>query len=508
MTNKLSLKTNLNCSACIAAVKPYLDGESSITRWSVDTATPDKVLTVEGPGPLQETARKAVESAGFKVLGDVLPQNPETLPGREPAPRSYYPLVLLLAFLVGLVGLVEITAGVFAWERAMRNFMGGFFLAFSFFKLLDIRGFAESYRMYDVVGRRFPAYGYIYPFIELFLGVAYVIDFQPLVTNLATLAVMLISVVGVTQSLLAKRKIRCACLGTVFNLPMSTVTFLEDALMAAMAALMLFLGSHSSPSHNQPETKGNPTMLKHNSRHDHDHSKMQQTQASLIIQTGLIREAGQPSTLQMMIHDDQGRMVKNFNMVHEAKVHLILVREGLDTFAHLHPEVDAQGNLVTSYTFPKGGTYRLYADLQPGGQSPMTATAQVQVGGNTPAPADLHPNVPGRVQGEGLSADMSIEEGMGREYTLRFDLLNSDGKPIHDLQPYLGALGHLVILSSDGQEYVHAHPLARATHDAPNTVKFHAAIRQGGLYKGWGQFKRGEVIHVVPFVLQIEGHGP
>jgi hypothetical protein len=86
----------------------------------------------------------------------------------------------------------------------------------------------------------------VYPFIELILGAAYLIDFKPWLTNSVTLLVMSISAAGVVQSVLAKRKIRCACLGTVFNLPMSTVTIVEDGMMIAMAAAMLLHGSQGS----------------------------------------------------------------------------------------------------------------------------------------------------------------------------------------------------------------------------------------------------------------------
>ncbi len=117
--------------------------------------------------------------------------------------------------------------------------MGGFFLVFSFFKLLNLDGFADSYAMYDVVAKKFHSWGYIYAFIELGLGLAYVTGFNPLVTNSATFVVMSVSLVGVLQSVLNKRKIRCACLGAVFNLPMSTVTIIEDALMIAMSGITL-----------------------------------------------------------------------------------------------------------------------------------------------------------------------------------------------------------------------------------------------------------------------------
>lgn len=81
--------------------------------------------------------------------------------------------------------------------------------------------------------------GYLYAFTELTLGLAFLTGFNPLLTNAVTLVVMTISIIGVLQSVLNKRKIKCACLGDVFNLPMSTVTIIEDALMIAMSGVML-----------------------------------------------------------------------------------------------------------------------------------------------------------------------------------------------------------------------------------------------------------------------------
>ncbi len=245
MSGPLTFRTNLNCNACVAAVKPYLDRESSIASWEVDIAARDKTLIVHGESVSGEAVRNAVAMAGFKVLGE-LPESltPTNQRHEEGATTTYYPLILIVTFLVGVVALVELAAGSFIWERAMRNFMGGFFLTFSFFKLLDLRGFADSFQMYDIVAQKWRAYAYAYPFIELLLGSAYLTGFQPGFTNVVTLLVMLVSAVGVLKSLLAKRKIRCACLGTVFNLPMSTVTLVEDSLMAAMAAVMLFVSSH------------------------------------------------------------------------------------------------------------------------------------------------------------------------------------------------------------------------------------------------------------------------
>ena len=95
--------------------------------------------------------------------------------------------------------------------------------------------------MYDIVAKRMKGYGYVYAFIELGLGVAYLINFNPVITNSITVIVMSVSIIGVLQSVLNNQKIKCACLGDVFNLPMSTITIIEDALMIIMSATMLLL---------------------------------------------------------------------------------------------------------------------------------------------------------------------------------------------------------------------------------------------------------------------------
>lgn len=248
MTTVQKYRTNLNCGSCVAAVKPYLDNNPAIRRWAVDTADPNKVLTVEGDDLSAGAVERDVASAGFKVLGKIEEAAPthdnlHTPDATEPKSflTTYRPLLLVFAYLIGIVALVEFTAGRFDWMRAMANFMGGFFVAFSFFKLLNLRGFADAYQTYDVLARPVRAYAYVYPFIELGLGVAFLLRLAPVATNIVTLVVMVVSAIGVTQALLQKRRIQCACLGTVFNLPMTKVTFLEDALMAGMAGMALVM---------------------------------------------------------------------------------------------------------------------------------------------------------------------------------------------------------------------------------------------------------------------------
>ena len=153
--------------------------------------------------------------------------------------QSYYPLFLVFAFLVGIVSIATLTStspNLISW---MGNFMGGFFLIFSFFKFLDLKGFAVSYSSYDIITKRWFTFGYIYPFIELAFGIFYLLFPMNLILNSAVTIVMSVSIVGVIESVLNKRKIKCACLGTVFNLPVGTITIIEDALMIGMSLAMI-----------------------------------------------------------------------------------------------------------------------------------------------------------------------------------------------------------------------------------------------------------------------------
>lgn len=152
---------------------------------------------------------------------------------------TYKPVLLIFAYITGITLLIEWMHGGFLWMRWMNHFMAGFFLVFSFFKLLNLKGFAESYSMYDIVANKWNGWGYVYAFTELALGLAFLTRFSPILTNTVTFVVMTISIIGVLQSVINKRKIKCACLGAVFNLPMSTITIIEDFLMIGMSGTML-----------------------------------------------------------------------------------------------------------------------------------------------------------------------------------------------------------------------------------------------------------------------------
>jgi hypothetical protein len=210
----------------------------------------------------------------------------------------------------------------------------------------------------------------------------------------------------------------------------------------------------------------------------------------------------EPADLKLMIHDPHGAMVKDFDVVHEKKVHLIIARDGLDFFAHIHPDIDADGILTTRFSFPIAGNYRLYADYKPAGGQQTVAVGEFTVRGDAPEAPPLTPDAPSKVKGDSLDADVSIDNAKaGESAIVTFKLMDTSDKPVADLQPYLGAMGHLVILSADGKQYVHAHPSEE--NSATDTVVFKAHFPEPGIYKAWGEFRRGDRVHAVPFVVKV-----
>lgn len=229
--------TGMTCGNCEAKVKSKLSEMANVSAVAVSKETGTATITMEKHVPLPD----------FQIAlgGDESRYRISAISHHESKEQAkswlvtYKPILTIFGYITAVTLLAQTQNDTFDWMQWMRHFMAGFFLVFSFFKMLNLDGFAESYAMYDVVARKFPIWGYLYAFVELGLGIANLIDFNPLVTNTVTLVVMSVSIIGVLQSVLNKKKIQCACLGAVFNLPMSTVTIIEDALMIAMSGVML-----------------------------------------------------------------------------------------------------------------------------------------------------------------------------------------------------------------------------------------------------------------------------
>lgn len=226
--------TGMTCTSCEAKVKSALLMVENVSNVEVSkdensaTITMDKHISID-------TFQKALPD---KYIISAIHHN-ELAEQTKNWFETYKPILLIFFYISLVTLLVQIGNHHFDWMQWMQHFMAGFFLVFSFFKLLNLNGFAESYVMYDVVAKKIPAWAYAYVFIELGLGISYLLNLHPLITNFVTFTVMSISIIGVLQSVLNKKKIQCACLGAVFNLPMSTITIIEDALMIVMSAIMI-----------------------------------------------------------------------------------------------------------------------------------------------------------------------------------------------------------------------------------------------------------------------------
>ena len=234
--------SGITCESCVAKVKTALEKIPDVTAAAV--GLDGKVaLTMRrhiATADLRAALRDYPKYQLSETVAHIPAQSQTEAEVAEPGFwQTYKPILLVFGYILGTTLLAEAAVGTFDWMRWMRHFMAGFFLVFSFFKMLDVPAFAVSYSSYDVVARRWLGWGYAYPFVELALGVLFLFNVHPLLTNGLTFVVMGVGTVGVVQSLLAKRRFQCACLGAVFNLPMSTVTLLEDALMGAMSGAML-----------------------------------------------------------------------------------------------------------------------------------------------------------------------------------------------------------------------------------------------------------------------------
>jgi copper chaperone CopZ len=219
--------TGMTCAGCARKVETALKTLAPDARVTLDP--PQAMLPVSVSAAMVNDALQAIGK--YRVAGL---QRRQILPVEITAwLSSYYPLLMIM-------GLIAVAS--FAGQSWMMSFMAGFYIVFGAFKLLDVPAFAEAYARYDIIAKAFKPWGYVYPFVELALGFAFLFWFQMGAAVWVALILSLAGAVGVIQSVRRKETIRCACLGTVFQLPMSTVTIIENMGMAAMAGWMLLFG--------------------------------------------------------------------------------------------------------------------------------------------------------------------------------------------------------------------------------------------------------------------------
>ena len=244
--------------------------------------------------------------------------------------------------------------------------------------------------------------------------------------------------------------------------------------------------------------------------HGADHSDYM-----LMLNTGTKYKVSQPNTLKFMVHDKVGKVVRDFEIMHTKIMHFIVVRKDLANFQHLHPDFDKESGVFSlpAIKFETDGEYRLFADFTPSGGMAqghehhagmaMGQTLGVSVVAGNESKYRPEPIGDMRTTDRRENYLFNLENtGSGLERALRFTI-SENGKPAKDLQPYLGALGHIVVLSEGDLLYVHAHPDESAAN-APGAVSFEVHFPRAGKYKIFGQFQhRGRVL-TASFVTEVK----
>jgi cation transport ATPase len=231
----------MHCKTCIEKIKLALSSYFNV----IDVTFHPPRLQIEADNPPSYKILNAILStAGDYVLQTITQEADASSDVKETEKNgfvSYYPLILIIAYILGVALINNLNWPQINWQGLMSQGMAGFFLVFSAFKLLDLRGFAQGYASYDLLARRWFTYGYLYPFLELGLGLLYLTQHFLIPTQIATVVIMGFSSLGVINSLVKKQKFKCACLGTILNVPLSSITLAEDLTMVILAVLALIM---------------------------------------------------------------------------------------------------------------------------------------------------------------------------------------------------------------------------------------------------------------------------
>ncbi|RDI66763.1 hypothetical protein [Nocardia pseudobrasiliensis] len=256
--------------------------------------------------------------------------------------------------------------------------------------------------------------------------------------------------------------------------------------------------------------------------HDESHT----TQAGETVNTGLQTtqagytltdisapaEPNHPGALSFRIGGPNEAPVTKFTDLHEKQLHLIVVRSDAAHYRHVHPRLAADGTWSIDWKWDEPGTYRVFADFAPvDGPGELVLSRTVTVAGATaprPLPA---PSRIAEVDGYTLTLDGELSTGGGE---LRFTVAR-DGQPVTDLQPYLGAYGHLVALRGSDLAYLHVHPEGEVgSIPAGPQVAFHAQAPSAGTYRLYLDFAHGGSVHTAEFTVEAvesaaagAGHG-
>ncbi len=221
----------MHCGGCVAKVKRTIEAIPGVTNASIylpnsgiiDCAA--RIDVSEYERVLSAVGTYSVREGRVSVLASL---------------QTFMPLIAMFGIVLAWSIVLMFPLSHHPLHDWMRHFMGGFFLLFGGLKVVNLNNFAAMYRGYDPLAARAPVWGYVYPFVEVALGVLYTLDAYAFQTNVVTAALMTFGAIGIVRKLQRGGVQTCACLGGFFSVPLTKVTVAENMLMAVMAVFMLF----------------------------------------------------------------------------------------------------------------------------------------------------------------------------------------------------------------------------------------------------------------------------
>lgn len=228
--------TGMTCNGCRISVEDKLSALPDVENASVNLETSEAIIEMSNHISTEQLQMALSDKYSISEK-NIFKTTSSSIDREKSDLHQLFPLFLIFAYIIIASALLNKNP----WDinGFMLDFMGLFYVVFSFFKLLDLKGFPESFKMYDPIAKIIPLYGWVYPFIEVALGVMFLMRIEIPIALIITLIILGITTIGVTKTLLDKKTIQCACLGTALKLPMTKATFLENSIMIVMAIVML-----------------------------------------------------------------------------------------------------------------------------------------------------------------------------------------------------------------------------------------------------------------------------
>ena len=231
----------MTCGGCKTSVEKHIGGVEFVTNVEVSLEMEEVTITLEHPISIDIFKKVLPEKFNlFEKSYKSRIQDISSISEKEQEVskvKQLQPLFIILFYLATTV--IFLNYKDWNSREMMFDFMGLFFIVFSFFKMLDLKNFPTSFSMYDPLAEKILFYGWVYPFIEIALGLMFLVRFELNIALYVTIVILGITTFGVTKTLMNKKNIQCACLGTALKLPMTEATLIENALMLSMSIFLV-----------------------------------------------------------------------------------------------------------------------------------------------------------------------------------------------------------------------------------------------------------------------------